>query len=106
MHGIIEQNADQAAKIVEGASLNVALKSQSGQVILDAILTRFADKLDHLVMDPLKDEEILRVYYELRGMVQLCEEIGESIRQATRLVARSSIQSKLRVKREGLGGDE
>lgn len=97
---VMNQSADQASKIVEGASLNLALKSQPGQVILDAILTRFADKLDHLVMDPLRDEDVLRVYYELRGMVELCEEMGESIRQATQLVARSSIQSKLRVKRD------
>jgi len=93
---IVKQSAHQAQQIAEGAALNVAFRSEPGQVILGAMLDRFADVLERLVLDPLSDEQVLVVYHEMKGMIALGESLGDSIRQATQAVARSTMQDKLR----------
>jgi len=93
---VVRQSTEQAQKIAEGAGLNLAFRSEPGQVILASVLERFGSKLERLLFDKMKDEDVLRSYYELRGMMDLCEDMGDSIRQATQIVGRSTIQQKLR----------
>lgn len=92
----VNQSAHQAQQIAEGAALNVAFRSEPGQVILGAILDRFAEMLETLVLDPLSDAEALVVYHEMKGMIALGDSLGDSIKQATQAVARSTMQHKLR----------
>lgn len=102
---MVNQAADQAAKIAEGAGLNIAFKSQPGQLILGSIMDRFADKLEQLLFDRQTEESVLRLYNELQGILQVCGDLGDSMKQAVQVVARNSIQSKLRTQRINGGGE-
>lgn len=103
---VVKQSSHEAQKIAEGAALNVAFRSEPGQVILGAMLDRFADVLEHLVMDPLSDEQALIVYHEMKGMLAMGESLGDAVQQATRAVARSTMQDKLRQQQRQRRSDE
>ncbi len=100
---VVNQASQQTSVIAEGAGLNLAFKSEPGQVILASILDRFADKLERLIVDDLSEAQAIQLWYELRGTVSLCDDLGDAIRQATHLVAKTTIQDKLRQQRRGGG---
>ena len=103
---VVNQSAQQTARITEGAALNVAFKTPSGQVILDAVTDRLAVKLDSLINDKLTENQLCVIAYEIRAIAQLCGDMGDSIKEATRLVARSTIQDRLRQQRRNQEGSE
>lgn len=93
-----QQAVNGAAQIHEGASLAIAFKSQPGQLILEAVLSRLVEKMEHLILDPLKDDEVLRTYSEIKGMLGVFEDLGYSVKRASEAVMRNGVKSRLSVK--------
>lgn len=92
-----QQAVNQAARIHEGASLSLAFKSEPGQIIVSAMLERLVAMLDHFVMDPLSDDQVLKSYYEMKGFLGMLDDVGVSIQRATDAVMRNGVKQRLHV---------
>jgi hypothetical protein len=92
-----QQAVNQATRIHEGASLSLAFKSEPGQIIVGALLERLVTMLDHFVMDPMSDDQVLKAYYEMKGLLGMLEDVGTSIQRATEAVMRNGVKQRLKV---------
>ena len=93
-----QQAVNSAARIHEGASLSIAFRSDPGQIIVSAILERLVTKLDHFVMDPMSDDQVLKAYYEMKGLLGMLDDVGVSVQRATEAVMRNGVKQRLHVK--------
>lgn len=94
----VEQSSKQHAQIVEGAKLNMAFKTDGGQVIAESIVEAVAKKVEDMLWQrSLGDEEALKRLYEIRGILDVAEGMGDAITLAVSAVSRNAVQSRLRV---------
>jgi len=93
---VVDQAAHQTAQIIDGSKLNLAFKTDSGKVILDSMIQAVATHLDDLVHEPMSDEEVLKRVYQMRGILQVLDGMGDAIKAAIRAVSRNAVSVKLR----------
>ena len=75
--------------------LVLALKTESGQAIADSLATRLANSLHQLLVTASKDEDLIRIMYEIRGGVNMLAAIGYDVRQVLDLAAKNAVKQQM-----------
>lgn len=74
--------------VKEGAQLDMALKSEPGKIIADALLQDLINHLDAILLNDLSPDDILQRVYRCRGIVSAMGGVGQRIEYARKVVAR------------------
>lgn len=93
---VVDQADAQNAQIVEGAKLGMAFKTDSGRIIAESLIEAVSNHVDTMLWENLSDENVLKVLYQIRGILEVTQSMGDAIRSAVSAVSRNAVAGRLR----------
>jgi len=96
-----QQELREGQKIADGARLEMAFKSEAGQVILASLEKPLGEDLNYLLFSPATDAELLTRLYEVRGALRHLSALGEKMRAAKAFISRRALDTALAYTRNG-----
>lgn len=85
----------QAARVREGAILDMALKQPGGREVLECMVEELARRIDILLVEKRPELELMAILYEARGLMQVLRTLGDKIKEANQLAVRRSVNRTL-----------
>lgn len=86
---------DQVKIVMEGSKLEMALRTENGQLIEAAIVDGLSANINRLLSEDLSPDDILKTVYQCRGIVAAIGGVGDKIRHALGILARKTAKQGL-----------